>query len=52
MLHSVGGGTGSGFGTCLTTNLCDDMPDTTVMNAMVSPFTFGEVCGALVCKFA
>lgn len=41
--HSVGGGTGSGYGTHLTEALYDEFNDISRINFAVTPYHFGEV---------
>jgi len=43
MLNSLGGGTGSGFGTRMSEAVADEFPDTTRVNLVISPYHFGEV---------
>jgi len=53
MLNSLGGGTGSGFGTRMAEAVADEFPDTTRVNLVISPYHFGEVVvqnfNALLC---
>lgn len=43
VVHSIGGGTGSGLGTRMTEEICDEFSDVTKLNVAVMPFHFGEV---------
>ena len=43
VLHSGAGGTGSGLGSYITEQLADAFPQTALMNAIVCPYTAGEV---------
>lgn len=43
VLHSAGGGTGSGLGTYLTEQLVDEFPDATKVNGLVWPNAAGDV---------
>ena len=53
MLNSLGGGTGSGFGTRVAEAVADEFPDSTRVNILISPYHFGEVVvqnyNALLC---
>eukprot|EP01138_Halocafeteria_seosinensis_P013462 gb/GECG01013748.1/.p1 GENE.gb/GECG01013748.1/~~gb/GECG01013748.1/.p1 ORF type:complete len:411 (+),score=29.96 gb/GECG01013748.1/:1-1233(+) len=43
IVHSLGGGTGSGLGTYLTRTLKEEFPDIPLWNAVVWPYRSGEV---------
>lgn len=43
IVHSIGGGTGSGLGTKMTEEIYDDFPDVSKLNLAVMPYHFGEV---------
>eukprot|EP01041_Mallomonas_annulata_P003548 gene3548-7060_t len=43
MIHSVGGGTGSGLGTRMTEAAADEFPNSVITNLAITPYHFGEV---------
>ena len=43
VIHSIGGGTGSGLGTKMSEEIYDEFPDVSKMNLAVMPYHFGEV---------
>lgn len=43
VVHSVGGGTGSGLGTRITEAIVQEFPDVPIMNIGITPYHFGEV---------
>jgi hypothetical protein len=43
IIHSIGGGTGSGLGTKMTEEIYDEFADVSKLNLAVMPYHFGEV---------